>query len=373
MSQHKDAPENKLLTIEEAAEFLGVSRGTFNKIRHENKIPEIVVGKRPRFFASELIAVLSRRTSSATKQRKKMRNKVALNVLSDDSVEDLETQKNIFDLKLIAQIDPYGALSLLCKLIVRAKSAKKVELLIDDRSICQYLKTIHFFYHLEREENILWDRKILQDATIQDTSILMPIHAIRVKGGERIIAENLLRLLRQQGFKDPVGRAISIVLGELADNTMTHSHENLSERVCYVSAKRFIWGESNCIVVGVADPGLGIPTTLKRNPKYSDLSQREALLASFRPYVTSWKDSPRGKGLTDVMSIALGNRSMMRVETGDICLSMDFRDKENPIIRFKEPMADVNGTRFGLILIDTNFEKTDRKAVDVLISERVGK
>ncbi len=363
---------NKLLSIAEAAKFLGVSRSTFNKIRQENDIREIMVGKRPRFFSNELISVLSSRTSSVDLPKVQIRSKIALNILSSDSVDLLEVRKNVFDLRLISQIDPYGALSLLCNLIVRAKTEKRIELLVDDKHICQYLKTIQFFYQLEKEDRIFWDRGILKGASIQDTSILMPINAIKVKGGERIIAENLLKLLRQQGFKDTVGRAISVILGELADNAMTHSHEILSERVCYVSAKRFLWKESNCIIIGVADPGLGIPASLKQNPTYSDFSDRGALLESFKPHVTSWKDSPRGKGLTDVLSIALGNHSLLRADTGDIGLSMNLIKSGDPKISFNEPMASVTGTRFGLILIDTNFEKTDRKVVDRLISEKVG-
>jgi excisionase family DNA binding protein len=366
----KGSPEKKLLTIDEAARLLGVSRATFNLIRKENDITEIMVGKRPRFLSDELITVLSRRTSSATRSKKTAVGKTALNILSDDTVEQLEVRRNVFDIRLLAQVDAYGALSLLCALLVRAKTEKRVELLIDDRHICQYLKTIHFFYHLEREDKITWDQKILQGAAIQDTSILMPIKAIRAKGGERIIAEQLLKLLRQQGFKDSVGRAIAIILGELADNTMTHSHDSLSERVCYVSAKRFLWGESNCIIVGIADPGQGIPSSLRKNPDYRDLSDKQALLDSFKSYVTSWRDSPRGKGLTDVLSIALGNRSLLRVDTGGIGLSMDLQKRDNPQVSFVKPMASVSGTRFGLILIDTSFEKTDRKEADALINKK---
>lgn len=365
--------DNGLLSIEEAANFLGVSRATFNKIRQENNVPEVMVGKRPRFIKNELLSVLSRRTSYSGQQKKRNETKIALNILSSASIDDLEVKKNVFDLRLINQIDPYGALSLLCLLIVRAQKAERIDLLIDDKHICQYLKTIHFFYHLECEgrDRIQWDHEALHGTSIQDTSILMPINSIKTKGGERIIAENLLKLLRQQGFKDSVGRGISLILGELADNAMTHSQESLSDRVCYISAKRFLWGESNCVIVGVADTGLGIVESLKKNPQYAKLPDKKAFLEAFRPFVTSWAGTPRGKGLTDVLSIALGNDSLLRVDVGDLGISMDLREKDHPKIEFIRPMASEKGTRFGLILIDTNFEKTGRKEVDVLIAQKV--
>jgi hypothetical protein len=52
-------------------------------------------------------------------------------------------------------------------------------------------------------------------------------------------------------------------------------------------------------------------------------------------------------------------------------LDMDFR-KVEPKIEFKNPAATVTGTRFGLILIDTNFEKKSRADVASLISSKEG-
>ena len=49
--------DSGLLTIAEAAEFLGVSRATFNKIRQENDISEVMVGQRPRFIKDDLMAM----------------------------------------------------------------------------------------------------------------------------------------------------------------------------------------------------------------------------------------------------------------------------------------------------------------------------
>ncbi len=354
----------ELLNVDEAARFLGVSRPTFNKIRKERGLKEVKIGKRSRFLKEDLISLLTITEKELPKN---------YNVFNDFEISDLEVRRNVFDLRSLEQIDSYGVLSLLCNLIVRAQNGDSIELLIEDNQICQYLKANQFFYELEREckDKITWNKHALTGPAYQDLNTLMPIRGIRAKGGERTIAEELLKLLRKQGFKDSVGRSIGQIIGELADNAMTHSKENISERVCYVSAKRFMLQGSDCIIVGIADTGLGIQKSLKTNQKHKSLSDQKALLEAFRPYVSSWEDSAkRGKGLTDVLSIAMGNHSYLRVDSNDIGLFFDFQNKNDEKISFRNPITDVTGTRFGLVLVDTNFEKCEREDVDTLIKKR---
>lgn len=370
--------DNKLLSIDEAAKLLGVSRITFNKIRKEHGLSEVMVGKRARFYEDEVLRTLVSKKKSSDQISKTpltsrsvfSRAEVVLNIFSHHTVKDIETKPNVFDLTLLKQVDPYAALSLLCTIVDRART-NKVFLEINDGVACQSLKAVSFFYHVESQcgSQVAWDRSILTGRTIEDTNLLMPIRAVTSKGAERPLAESLIVLLRKQGFNDALGRGIAQILGELADNAMTHSAQAMSERTCFISAQRFLYQERNCIIVGLADTGLGIPTTLKSNPKYSPLSDRAALLQAFRPYVTSW-DSMRGKGLTDVLGIALGNNSYLRADSGPIGLLMDFHDRANPEITFNTPLTDVTGTRFGLILIDNHFEKGTREQVDTMLAAK---
>lgn len=366
--------EKRLLSIDEAAKLLGVSRSTFNKIRVETGLPEVTVGRRARFYEDDLIAAVSRTKTKAAKTTavKAKTKDLIINIFADVKIDALEVSKNVFDLTILKQIDPYGALSLLCTLVVRARTEKKIKLIVNDGLVCQSLKSVHFFYQLESQcaGRVEWDEKVLAGSIPYiDTNMLTPIHAIRAKGAERTIAEQLLSLLRKQGFNDAVGRAIAQIIGELADNAMTHSREALSERFCYVFAQRFLFRQTNSIIVGIADPGAGIAPTLKTHAKYKHLSDEKALLESFRPFVTSW-DSARGKGLADVLAIALGNKSFLRADSGKIGLWMDFHDRQNPAINFKAPVASIDGTRFGLILIDNHFERCQRKDVDEMITKR---
>jgi excisionase family DNA binding protein len=369
--------DKKLLSVGEAAALLGVSRTTFNKIRKENSLSEVMVGKRARFYRDELLAALVRtQKDSVPTQISAISKKTAfptgketiLNIFSDQTVSQIEIEKNVFDLTTLKQIDPYGALSLLCTLVDRARGVDKIQLIVNDGLACQTLKAVHFFYQIENQcgSKVTWDSSVLAGQTFEDTNLLMPIRAIRAKGTERTLAEALIVLLRKQGFHDALGRGIAHIIGELADNAMTHSAQLLSERICYVSAQRFLYKQKNCIIVGIADPGNGIPTTLKTSPRYSHLTDQEALLQAFRPNVSSW-EAKRGKGLADVLAIVLGNNSYLRVDSGPIGLWMDFHESANPLISFHAPLTDVTGTRFGLILIDNHFERCTRTDVDEML------
>lgn len=331
-----------------------------------------MVGKRSRFYRDELLAALVRIQNEPTARPAiplpVPKRDVILNIFSNETVAAIEINKNVFDLTALKQIDPYGAVSLLCILVDRARKYNKIRLLVNDGVVCQSLKTLHFFYQVESQcgSKVSWDKNILVGPTFPDTNLLMPVRAVTTKGAERPLAEELVSLLRKQGFNDSVGRGIAHIIGELADNAMTHSAQLLSERVCYVTAQRFLYNQKNCIIVGLADPGRGIHNTLKTNPKYKHLSDQKALLEAFRPYVTSW-EAKRGKGLADVLGIALGNHSYLHVDSGSIGLQMDFHERQNPIIKFNNPLADVTGARFGLILIDNQFERCTREEVDTML------
>jgi excisionase family DNA binding protein len=373
--------DKKLLSVGEAAALLGVSRTTFNKIRKENGLSEVMVGKRARFYRDELLAGLVRTQKDSVPPRVSTTSKktippiskdTILNIFSNQTVGQIEIEKNVFDLTALKQIDPYGALSLLCTLVDRARRDDKIRLIVNDGVACQSLKAAHFFYQVENQcgSKVTWDTSVLAGQTFEDTNLLMPIRAIRAKGAERTIAEALIVLLRKQGFHDALGRGIAHIIGELADNAMTHSAQLLSERICYVSAQRFLYEQKDSIIVGLADPGKGIPNTLKSSSRYSHLTNQEAFLQAFRPYVTSW-EAKRGKGLADVLAIALGNNSYLRADSGPIGLLMDFHERDRPLISFNTPLADVTGTRFGLVLIDNHFESCTRTEVDEVLIAKV--
>lgn len=179
------------------------------------------------------------------------------------------------------------------------------------------------------------------------------------------IVEKIIGLLRAQGFSNSIGGYIGWIMGELVDNVMTHLVQSGMPGDCYLLAQRYRFASfpSECLIIGVADLGPGIHTTLKENPKYKNLTDLQAFLTAFKPKVSSWADEyNRGKGLTDILGIAMGNQSVLRARSGTMEFQIDFRQKKAEIgqniqlAKCGRFLENSRGTLFGVVLIDRDFE-----------------
>lgn len=352
--------KEKLLTAKAAAEILGVSQPTFRNIQKEKHLNRVKIGARYKYKKSEILEILNNGQLSRSISAQ-------FNVFSSDKVERIEVEKNVFDLRGIQHksFDPYGVLSLLSEFLFRAKSGAVVKLLVEDNPVCRYLKSINFFGELETRcpGSIEWDKDELRGTRVVLEESLLPVSPVRSHGGHAAMLERLQDILIQQGFNQDVINNFGTIIGELADNAMTHTEQSLSEKLCYFMVNKFFFGDQICTIVGIADLGIGIHNSLQTNEKHKSLSGKQAFLKSFLPFVSAYPDSfGRGKGLTDVSSIAMGNQSHLKVDSCDMSLFMDFRKSKHSIL-WSEPITEVNGTRFGLIVIDKEFEKVEREEI----------
>lgn len=359
--------EKRLLTIEQAANLLNVSKTTFGKIRREAGLSEIMVGKRPRFLESELLAALPRAThqrqSSAgptSSSRNETSAETNLNLRCPHDLSAIETELNKFDLTRIRRPDPFGAVSLLCAILNRVRSGHEVEILVDNGPGCQILKSFHFFYHLESlgEGKVNWDRRRLSEESFRDANRLVPIRAVRARGGEKRLTVEIAQSLKDQGFSEEFGGFIGDIVAELVLNAMTHSDANLSDRVCFVSAQRSeLQGEKD-VILGVADLGKGIQSGIRR--KFAGIPESDTLMQAFLVHEKMAYDK-RDLSLIDVLGFVAGNHGRLRLDDGDLGLSFDFR--ESPRMEGRAPLARTSGSRFGLILRDRNFHRYQRAEV----------
>jgi anti-sigma regulatory factor (Ser/Thr protein kinase) len=368
--------DDDLLSIRQAVALLKVSRPTFNKIRKNQKLREVIIGKRARFRKSDLLKILHggyELSAEAPLPPLRTLPKSRFEVFSDKTIQSIEIRPNVFDLRNIELLDPYGVLSLLTTIIAQGRDGTKIKLLVDDAIACKYLHSINFFDEVGRFCKALeYDRNALATVNYFNPETLLPIIPIRMKGSERPIAEKLNVLLKQQGFSNAVGQYISWILGELADNALTHSSQLQGDRTCYVLATRFISDSSNCVIVGIADTGVGIQNSLKAQSEYSKLSDAHALLEAFRPNVSSWaKEFGRGKGLTDVVKIAKGNNAYFIVASNGLAFLMDFRENSNPHIEKRVSISTAPGTRYGLVLIDNTFKPIPRGEADSFLKSEI--
>ena len=69
----------------------------------------------------------------------------------------------------------------------------------------------------------------------------------------------------------------------------------------------------------------------------------------------------------------MGNKSYLRVDSNEYSLIMDFRNKKERSIRITKPFSNkIVGTRFGILLIDGEFNvPEDRSIPDAFIDEQL--
>lgn len=280
-----------------------------------------------------------------------------LDVFSNVAPSAILSAPHTFDLRKIRQFDSHGLLNLFCAIVENAAGGNPVRLELDDNFVCNGMKDLGFFQELERKcgDTVSWDKTVLR-TNYSEFQYPLPLTNVRFRKGETPILEKLIRLIRQQGFSEAIGGYIGWIYGELVDNAITHLTQTSDVADCYLLAQRFRFrqGGSEAITISIADVGPGIHGTLKKNPKYASLSDRDAFLMAFKPNVSSWGDEyKRGKGLTDILSIGMGNRSVFRAESGGHVWHGDFRDDRHAVLH---DTALPRGTRVSLVLIDHEFE-----------------
>lgn len=361
------------LSIKEACEILQVSRPTFDKIRKQKKLLELMgAGKRCRFSRTEIEKLAETTRKNLTAPLTTDQKKIDLTVFSKDEISNIQTAETVFDFRCIRMFDPFGVLNIFCSILQLANAGKPVRLELEDNFICNHLKNLGFFgaLELENKANIIYDLSILK-TNYDDYLYPIGLTKISMRKQEVPIVEKIISLLRVQGFSDSIGGYIGWIMGELVDNAMTHLVYNGFPSNCYLLAQRykFINSHSECLIIGVADVGPGIHATLKKNPKYKDLTDAQAFLTAFKPKVSSWTDEyNRGKGLTDILGIAMGNQSVLRVKSGNMEYQTDFRTQKT---KFSRSPTNVSGTLFALVLIDKDFDMKNKASVSEFIDHEL--
>jgi anti-anti-sigma regulatory factor/anti-sigma regulatory factor (Ser/Thr protein kinase) len=136
---------------------------------------------------------------------------------------------------------------------------------------------------------------------------------------------------------------ICIMLSEICHNVFDH---NEGKTVCYGAMQTYAprRGEK-FLQVSIGDDGLGIPTTLRRNPKYADLTNDwDAIVKSFENQVSEFDDLTRGNGLYHLLSLVLRHKGTVTVRSG--MGKVYVRGDEKWGRRFE--VAELEGTQFAM-------------------------
>lgn len=352
----------KFITITEACKLLSLSRPTFNARRSEFQFKEFRQKRNIQFLRSELLEKIYRTTPPTVQN-------INLTIHSvHDELSSLFIDSFSLDLRRLNQVDGFGLLALLARIRSLVDTEDYAHLLLPDTAFVTFLEQMGFFREIRRyyKTQVEWNEDLLAKWTrTEKTKDVAITHYVGFKGQERGFSEEIQRALQHQGFSEELSAYILWVLGELADNAHTHA-----KGPCYFNIDRY-QNETKYLQVSIVDSGVGIETSLRGNPKHQNLTESSAILTAFQSKVSSWPDeAQRGKGLSDVLKIAIGNQGLLRVESNQHAFMMSFGNFK-PEIQSIEPLTRHPGTRISLVLIDSSFELPERQAVDAVIEHAI--
>jgi hypothetical protein len=139
-------------------------------------------------------------------------------------------------------------------------------------------------------------------------------------------------------------KACAIALGEVTANVLDHAG---TPDGALVAAQRY---KSTGLELAIVDLGVGIPTTLARNPAHRGLPDIDALERSLRDGVSGIEEPGRGAGLADlVKAVGRAGTASFRLGSGRGQLSVGWtnnRQRRNRIV----PGVAIPGTWITLTL-----------------------
>ncbi len=358
MEPSKPKYKGDLIGISEACDLLKISVPTLLDYRKKYSVSSVKVKRNIMISKVEVLQKLYVMLNPPLK-------KISLTFYDDLSFESLKIDDTTYDLRLIDLIDGHGAISLICYLISQINKGKSIHLLIDKEN--SYLKNMGFFSAIRMYLNrgIFWDESIHD--LIQETKtamIKLPIKRLGVVGAHTSLADDLTISLKQQGYSMDICSYVGWAMGELADNSATHakSHPSFAYFEQFGEDKRYLQ-------LTIGDCGIGIPASLRGNEKYSHLDDEKALLMAFKPYVSGRSDAEeRGKGLTDVLQIAMECGSYLKVESSGVAYRYAFNQGVDNFWK-GTPMNNAMGTIISILFIDGQFGSVDRMDVDRYINQ----
>ncbi len=358
----------EFINIEQSCKLLKISRPTFNERRKDTHLKEVTRGRSIYFKKIDVLCKLYVKSFDVQATV----DLVLINPTFD--ITHILIDEFTMDLRKVNLLDPYGVISLLCYVTSKVKHGQNVFFVCDDGMTTVQLIAVGFFKELSRKYPNLthWDHSVmnpLEQRAKDFENVFLPLKEITVRGQDRVVLDELLLSLLHKGFSETVAGYIGWILGELADNALTHA-----KGPCYILFTRYRNnGGLPFLEFAVGDVGVGIHKSLQTNEKYSDLNDRQAFLKSFQSQVSSWPDSARrGKGLCDLLTIALGNGGWVKADANELSLFFNFTASQRQV-EFNKPLTEIKGTRFSIILFEKDFKGTTREEIDSFVSGEMKK
>ncbi len=343
-----------LINTKAATQLLGISRPTFDRYRKEVDLKKFQIGKTLFFSKLEILEKLYSHIFPLSE-------KFEYHFAGQLNFELLKIDETSYDLRRISAIDGHATIVFICHLITRITEYNcYIHLLFNETNAV--LKSLNFFGALRVHLNskIFWNDTLLEKLNYfhMPQMIKLPITKLGYVGAQLQFVDNLTAQLARQGHSEEVCSYIGWAMGELSDNASTHA----GAHPCFMQVTQF-GDNQKFLLFTIGDVGKGIAQSLRENIAYTHLSEEKAILMAFRPYVSCRSDEEkRGKGLTDVLKIAMECSSVLWVESNAIGYTFQFNaGKDN--FKKNESTSNFKGTIISLLFIDGNFNSYNRRDV----------
>lgn len=224
-----------------------------------------------------------------------------------------ENSGGSFDLSGVRFVSPAALVQLAAACHVVAREGGNASILVPDPSVRSYLARAGL-------EGALDDVAQIQPSTSRAYRAWhgtnpMLIEVSKIKSGaelpellDRIIwaLQHRLRFRKSDAFD------VATVVSEVCQNTFDHNDDTfgfLAMQVYGGTTKRFL-------EIGIADYGIGLAKSLRRNAKNPAVSDDRAILLATRPGVSAIDDPTRGTGLHHLLQKTYRHRGSVQIRSG---------------------------------------------------------
>lgn len=233
----------------------------------------------------------------------------------------LDEQHVAVDLSNVDFVDPFGMVGLVL-LSRRHKDLTGTELVfvLPEGRVRSYLGRAGFVRallpHASLEPAVQLDWLETMDQYHGGASTLLEVTCLVEQDTIPPALKHIENALQDQlGYDKTEALDICIVVSEICHNAFEH---NDREVVCYVAMQTYGMNSSSRFAsVAVGDDGWGIPVTLRRNPKCTDIDDDwRAIVRSFELGVSQFDEPTRGNGLYHLGNLVLKHGGSLTVRSG---------------------------------------------------------
>ena len=228
--------------------------------------------------------------------------------------EPFEKTPPSFDLREIEFVSPAGLVQLAAAAYGLAKQKRRPRILVDDPSVRSYLVRAGFAAAVEPVADIVPAVNGDYYRYLRGSNPML-IEVTRIEGADTLpeILDRILLVLRHK-LKYRKGDAfdIAIAVSEITQNTFdhnSHTHGFLSMQV---------YGSKNSFLeIGIADYGVGLAATLRRNRKFADVQDdKDAIEHCIQLGTSEHEDPTRGTGLHHLLEITYKHEGAVQIRSG---------------------------------------------------------